>query len=135
MTPERLAEITNREKQGASFYERWPVAAYEDVRDLLADNASLRSELARVKEAAEVLAKSVSGVRGTAGWPELTSTMRQGLGCGIEDRNINDRYEAAEYGYEDALERCHEFIKNATSDVDANPTAAALVEQARKEMA
>lgn len=105
------------------------------IDDILAENAELRSELARVKEAAEVLAKSVSGVRGTAGWPELTSTMRQGLGCGIEDRNINDRYEAAEYGYEDALERCHEFIKNATSDVDANPTAAALVEQARKEKA
>lgn len=35
-------------------------------------------------------------------WPELHS---QALGCGIEDRNIRDRYEAAEYGWEDGVDK------------------------------
>lgn len=34
--------------------------------------------------------------------PELHE---QGLGCGLEDRNITDRYEAAEYGFNECLEQ------------------------------
>ncbi|CEF54572.1 TMF family protein [Acetobacter ghanensis] len=34
----------------------------------------------------------------------------QGMGCGLEDRNIHDRYEAMSYGWDQALERaCSEF--------------------------
>ena len=100
MTLERLAEITNREKQGASFYERWPVAAYEDVRDLLADNASLRSELARVKEAAELLAAYA-------------------IDNALTDSRLGD---------DGTNPYCYlpDYIRY-------NPTAAALVEQSRKE--
>lgn len=35
--------------------------------------------------------------------PELN---RQGLGCGLEDSQITNRYEAAEYGWNRAIERC-----------------------------
>lgn len=33
-----------------------------------------------------------------------------GLFCGLEDRNITDRYDACMYGYEKALERVQEWI-------------------------
>lgn len=34
----------------------------------------------------------------------------QGMGCGLEDRNITDRYEAMRYGWDEALERVAENI-------------------------
>ena len=106
MTQERLAEITNRQKQGASVYERWPVDAYEDVRDLLADNASLRSELARVKEAAELLGHECERAR----YLEVL------------------RREAPQIAGEVRRE-----LNFAQASVDANPTAAAAVRDAGKE--
>ena len=36
-------------------------------------------------------------------WPEYHY---QGMGCGLEDRGITDRYEAMRYGWDEALERC-----------------------------
>jgi hypothetical protein len=40
-------------------------------------------------------------------WPELHS---QALGCGVEDRGIHDRYEAAEYGWQDGVDRAAERV-------------------------
>ena len=34
----------------------------------------------------------------------------QGIGCGIEDRDIYDRYDAAEYGWDACQERYQEWI-------------------------
>lgn len=31
----------------------------------------------------------------------------QGMGCGLEDRNITDRYEAMQYGWDQAMERVY----------------------------
>lgn len=35
-----------------------------------------------------------------------------GMGCGIEDRGITDRYEACEYGWNEAIEAVVEAINN-----------------------
>lgn len=44
--------------------------------------------------------------------PEYSS---QGMGCGLEDRSIHDRYEAMEYGWEEAVsrytEQCPDFYE------------------------
>ncbi|SDH11043.1 hypothetical protein SAMN05216466_107136 [Paraburkholderia phenazinium] len=40
-------------------------------------------------------------------WPELHS---QGLGCGVEDRNITNRYEAAEYGWQHGVDQAIERV-------------------------
>lgn len=37
------------------------------------------------------------------GYPEYHY---QGMGCGLEDRGITDRYEAMQYGWDEAIERC-----------------------------
>ena len=45
---------------------------------------------------------------GAESWqPEYHSS---GMGCGLEDRNIKDRYEAMEHGWEKAVERFNEMI-------------------------
>ncbi len=36
----------------------------------------------------------------------------QGMGCGLEDRNITNRYDAMEYGFNKGVERVFEAIKN-----------------------
>ena len=36
----------------------------------------------------------------------------EGMGCGIEDRCITDRYEACEYGWHEAIEAVIEVIQN-----------------------
>ncbi len=40
-------------------------------------------------------------------WPQLH---HQGLGCGVEDRNITDRYEAAEYGWQTGVDAAAECV-------------------------
>lgn len=36
---------------------------------------------------------------------EFPEYSHQGMGCGLEDRGITDRYEAMAYGYQEALEQ------------------------------
>ncbi len=43
----------------------------------------------------------------------------QGMGCGIEDRSITDRYEAAQHGWEKAIERVEEHFGDATDEFEA----------------
>lgn len=48
-------------------------------------------------------------------WPELNC---QALGCGVEDRNIHDRYEAAQYGWQDGVDRAIDRVPEAIFDAD-----------------
>jgi hypothetical protein len=40
----------------------------------------------------------------------------QGMCCGLEDRNITDRYEAMEFGWEAAMERVYEEVVTPAKD-------------------
>jgi hypothetical protein len=66
-------------------------------------------------------------------WPQLHSVA---LGCGVEDRNIRDRYEAAEYGWQDgvdkAAERVPDDIYTADQVRELLSKAAALASQAQQ---
>ena len=68
--------------------------------------ARFRAENAELREALEYL-------RSGTDEPEYHA---QGMGCGIEDRDIMDRYDAAEYGWDAAVERYQEWIRNAVND-------------------
>lgn len=48
-------------------------------------------------------------------WPELHS---HALGCGVEDRGIHDRYEAAEYGWQDGVDKAAECVPEDIYDAD-----------------
>ncbi|MGF6837003.1 hypothetical protein QF001_000870 [Paraburkholderia youngii] len=41
-------------------------------------------------------------------WPEYSY---DGMGCGLEDRNITDRYDAMKYGWDEALERVGQVLE------------------------
>lgn len=44
----------------------------------------------------------------------------EGMGCGLEDRNINDRYEAMAFGWEEAMERVYsEHVNGAVEALTA----------------
>ena len=48
--------------------------------------------------------------------PDLyAGEMLTGLKCGVEDRDLRDRYDGAEYGWNDAAERFFEWVHNETS--------------------
>ncbi|MFW0699043.1 hypothetical protein [Pantoea sp. R13S299] len=49
-----------------------------------------------------------------------------GMGCGIEDRGIIDRYEAARYGWDEALERMYSEVIPCASDIETPATDAYL---------
>lgn len=40
----------------------------------------------------------------------------QGMGCGLEDRNITDRYEAMAFGWEQAIERVYSEVVNPATE-------------------
>lgn len=77
-------------------------------------------------------------------WPELHS---HALGCGVEDRGINTRYEAAEYGWETGVDRAvecvpeeiftaeqmREYARAALATAPTRPTDDALWDQTLRE--
>lgn len=60
-------------------------------------------------------------------WPEYHY---QGMGCGLEDRCITDRYEAMRYGWDEALDRAAERLpeKIYTEQPDQSARIAELIE-------
>ena len=58
-------------------------------------------------EAGEKAIKDLERIKGC--FDEL-EYHRFGMGCGLEDRDIIDRYEAMEYGWERAIEQVAEII-------------------------
>ena len=41
-----------------------------------------------------------------------------GIGCGLEDAGITDRYESAEYGWNEAADMAYDVVKNNLSDTE-----------------
>lgn len=66
-------------------------------------------------------------------WPEMHC---QALGCGVEDRGIVDRYEAAQYGFQDGVDKAAECVPDAIYDADqmhAYGQACILADRARQD--
>ena len=56
----------------------------------------------------------------------------EGMGCGLEDRNITDRYEAMEYGWDCAISRMFERIPDGPLYTTPQPDRTAELEAALK---
>jgi len=59
-----------------------------------------------------------------------------GMGCGLEDRGIHDRYEAMRHGWDQAMERVYGEVIPCAEELDFKDTDAAIAElksDARKE--
>ena len=94
----------------------WANLINEWVREWTGDSAKFvpSSRVLRDGEVA-VDARELQGLRDFAdGWNSFREQFDdiayhyQGMGCGIEDRGIHDRYQACEYGWESAMERVAE---------------------------
>ena len=87
----------------------WP----KYVNDLETENAKLRAEAARYKAALEVLKDEDKII------PEYHD---EGMGCGLEDRGITDRYDAMHHGWECAIKRMWEQVEGVADEALTNPT-------------
>lgn len=60
---------------------------------------------------------------------------KAGMGCGLEDRGITDRYEAMEYGFQDAVQSCE---RNYPVIIEVDPETVGqfigLLDKNRKEI-
>lgn len=105
--------MTDLERR-AREYAKW-TSPFLEADGLHEETAWLAGYRAAVADAAKVL-------DGLDDFPDLNQgQMRFGLRCGVEDRDIHDRYEAAEYGFEDAAERCAEWAKNQAAAIRKLP--------------
>lgn len=86
----------NRDRIGDEFTMRIPAECDRDA-DLVMSEAARRLSAA----------PDVQGEPVEIDYPDFHW---QGMGCGLEDRNITDRYEAMRYGWEAALDRVAEDI-------------------------
>ncbi|HHF8264623.1 TPA: hypothetical protein ACPT6S_002918 [Klebsiella pneumoniae] len=50
----------------------------------------------------------------------------EGMGCGLEDRGITDRYDACRYGWDEAMERIYGEVIPCADELDFSATAACL---------
>ena len=66
------------------------------------DNKRLGDEIKALREALENMTPD------SQFFPEYHY---DGMGCGLEDRNITDRYDAMQYGWDEATDKMLEFIK------------------------
>lgn len=108
------------------------IARLSDEEELCAETTGddpfsmvyLAAKLAKAESENNRLRGLVEEARGCLeGEPEYHS---QGMGCGLEDRGITDRYEAMQHGWEQAMERI--YGENIAWAKDA--LASALVEKA-----
>lgn len=88
----------------------------EDYAELKAQCDALAAENVALKSA-------ISYVCDTDNQPDY---QYDGMGCGIEDRGIIDRYEAARYGWDEALERMYSEVIPCASDIETPATEAHL---------
>lgn len=56
-----------------------------------------------------------------------------GMGCGLEDRGITDRYAAMEHGWESAMERIYEEVIPFIEDLPETPATDAALAAIRNE--
>ncbi|WOR27078.1 hypothetical protein R2X23_10545 [Citrobacter braakii] len=52
----------------------------------------------------------------------------EGMGCGLEDRGITDRYEAMRYGWDEAMERVYGEVIPCAEEIETPATDAFLAE-------
>ncbi len=89
---------------------------YEDYAELKAQRDALAAENAAMKSA-------IKYVCSTDNFPDYHP---DGMGCGIEDRGIVDRYEAARYGWDEAVERFYSEVMPCAADIETPATDAYL---------
>ena len=96
-------EIAERYKNEA----KWRLRAAQLEREKADAIATKDAELARLREALQRISDGTD-----APDIDLSGDWQTGLYCGVEDRDCQDRYEGADYGYSQGVERTLEWAGN-----------------------
>jgi hypothetical protein len=82
---------------------------YWDAESAAKRMDALESELSTLRAERDVLKARIDAKQEPFS-VDVPEYHKQGMGCGLEDRDITDRYDAMEYGWDCALERMFENL-------------------------
>ena len=99
----------------AAMWEGWKGRSIE-MDKLDADNVALALENVAMKQI-------VDSVTNLDNEPQYHA---EGMGCGLEDRGITDRYDACRYGWDEAMERIYGEVIPCADELDFSATDAFL---------
>lgn len=86
------------------------------VKQLAAENVGLALDNLAMKQI-------VDSVTDLSNEPQYHA---EGMGCGLEDRGITDRYDACRYGWDEAMERVYGEVIPCAEELDFSATDAYL---------
>lgn len=99
----------------AAMWEGWKGRSIE-MDKLAAENVALALENVAMKQI-------VDSVTNLDNEPQYHA---EGMGCGLEDRGITDRYDACRYGWDEAMERIYGEVIPCADELDFSATDAYL---------
>lgn len=99
----------------AAMWEGWKGRSIE-IDKLAAENVALALENVAMKQI-------VDSVTNLDNEPQYHD---EGMGCGLEDRGITDRYDACRYGWDEAMERIYGEVIPCADELDFSATDAYL---------
>lgn len=121
LNAERAWEKTMMEVCG----EDGPASVASEIRALkaLRDTAmqALKSQVEQLAAENVGLKQIVDSVTDLSNEPQYHD---EGMGCGLEDRGITDRYDACRYGWDKAMERVYGEVIPCAEELDFSATAA-----------
>jgi len=90
-----------------------PQKSMEQLVSLMTEGQAKEMLLGRLNKDKEVAKAAVEKFKKELieDCPDQSNYHHQGMGCGLEDKGITDRYDAMYHGYECAMEEVHEFLK------------------------
>ncbi|WP_372703620.1 hypothetical protein [Klebsiella pneumoniae] len=95
----------------AAMWEGWKGRSIE-MDKLAAENVALALENVAMKQI-------VDSVTNLDNEPQYHD---EGMGCGLEDRGITDRYDACRYGWDEAMERIYGEVIPCADELDVSAT-------------
>lgn len=105
---ESAGELSIKERKYLELAKAYVVMAAENV-GLALDNLALK--------------QIVDSVTDLSNEPQYHA---EGMGCGLEDRGITDRYDACRYGWDEAMERVYGEVIPCADELDFSATDAYL---------
>ena len=109
--------ITSLESAGElSIKERKYLELAKSYLQLAAENVGLALDNLAMKQI-------VDSVTDLSNEPQYHA---EGMGCGLEDRGITDRYDACRYGWDEAMERVYGEVIPCAEELDFSATDAYL---------
>ncbi|HGN8976362.1 TPA: hypothetical protein ACK1R2_004466 [Klebsiella pneumoniae] len=99
-----------------SIKETKVMALAKAFKQLAAENVALALENVAMKQI-------VDSVTNLDNEPQYHD---EGMGCGLEDRDITDRYDACRYGWDEAMERIYGEVIPCADELDFSATDAYL---------